>query len=517
MSEVQNLIDNAMINMIVDFETLAALVTRLGIEVVNDKTKPYAAWTDGQSIFLNEYAITEMNKMKTDTDSNGNTHNVEITSKELIFVIAHELMHILNETNERGNRMGILFDDVSPSGKAKHELWNIATDYEINSLLYFNVNLNSDSNKSISKSVGHKPDWVMFDAKYKDVPAEDIYKELLEQTGMSGGNKGKNGNYSFSVRDGNGMTFTFDPNNDDSNSGNGGQSDGQDNQDGQNSQDTSNSKGNNSSNDQSDQEQQNNQNQKGNSKPKNGTGLRFGLGANVPMIDEMTKAEIKAKIGDALQNSSSSSKGIGTGMSAFNRLLDMLFKPQPFDWRRALTRYIKSFMKENYTWNKPSRAGIANGLILPSASTTPKLHVAIAVDTSGSIGDRELTLLMNHVFTILSQFRTFTVDLWCCSTHVHEDTFTVYTSANKSKINQFKIQSDGGTDMSANFPFIEKKYQGRDKPDLLMIFTDGEDRLSGDETTRTKYPVLWLIVDNKEFKKPKYIPGEAYYFNTKDM
>jgi len=508
MSDVQNLIDNAMINMIVDFETLAALVTRLGIEVVNDKTKPYAAWTDGQSIFLNEYAITEMNRMKTDTDSNSNKHNVEITSKELIFVIAHELMHILNETNERGNRMGILFDDVSPRGKAKHALWNIATDYEINSLLYFNVNLSQDSSRSISKSVGHKPDWVMFDAKYKDVPAEDIYKELLEQTGMSGDGKGKNGNYSFSVNDSSGMTFSFDPNNnDDSNSGGGGQSNKKD------DNDTSDSDGNNSQDKQSNQ----GQDQNGNDKPKNGTGLRFGLGASVPTIDEMTKAEIKAKIGDALQNSSSSSKGIGTGMSAFNRLLDMLFKPQPFDWRRALTRYIKSFMKENYTWNKPSRAGIANGLILPSASTTPKLHVAIAVDTSGSIGDRELTLLMNHVFTILSQFRTFTVDLWCCSTHVHEDTFTVYTAANKNKINQFKIQSDGGTDMSANFPFIEKKYQGRDKPDLLMIFTDGEDRLSGDETTRTKYPVLWLIVDNKKFEKPKYIPGEVYHFDVKDM
>jgi predicted metal-dependent peptidase len=170
-------------------------------------------------------------------------------------------------------------------------------------------------------------------------------------------------------------------------------------------------------------------------------------------------------------------------------------------------------MKDNYTWNKPSRAGIANGLILPSTSTTPKLHVAVAVDTSGSIGNPELELLMNHVFTILSQFKHFTVDLWCCSTHVHEDTFTTYTASNKSKLSEFKIQSDGGTDMSKNLEFIDKKYAGN-KPDVVMIFTDGFDSLSGDTETRTSYPIVWLIVDNKAFVKPAHIPGAVYPFET---
>ena len=125
----------------------------------------------------------------------------------------------------------------------------------------------------------------------------------------------------------------------------------------------------------------------------------------------------------------------------------------------------------------------------------------------------ELELLLNHVFTILTQFKQFQVDVWCCSTHVHENTFTTYTAANKNTLHDFKIASDGGTDMSANLPFIEKKYAGK-MPDVVMIFTDGFDDLNGDTKTRTKFRIIWLIVDNKNFKKPALIPGAVYPFET---
>ena len=121
---------------------------------------------------------------------------------------------------------------------------------------------------------------------------------------------------------------------------------------------------------------------------------------------------------------------------------------------------------------------------------------------------------MNHVFTILSQFKQFQVDVWCCSTHVHENTFRTYTAANKSKLKDFKVESDGGTYMKANLDFIKKKY-AKKMPDVVMVFTDGFDDLNGDSETRTSYPILWLIVDNKDFKKPAKIPGAVYPFETR--
>ena len=455
MSKLNDLINDAIITMIVEFPTLSYLVSRIGVTVTNRPEIKACAFTNGTAIYINECAIDKMNEMKTDTGNNGKTYDVTINKHKLIFIIAHELMHMLNNTWSRGEAIGIYSDDISAKGRAKNELWNIATDYEINSLLRNNECEDSYGRKS-SKSVGDMPDWVCYDDKYKNMPAEKIYEQLLSEMK-------ENGDGEMSLQSG-GMSFTFDGNND-------GQGENQD--------------------------------------DKQSNGLEYGLDKHMPYLDETTKEEVAAKIGDILGNA----KQQGTGMSAFDRALEIFFKPQPFNWRRALTRYMKSFIKDNYTWNKPSRAGIANNLILPSSHQTPRLHVAIAVDTSGSIGNSELELLLNHVFTILSQFKSFQVDLWCCSTHVHEETFTTYTASNKSELKNFKMASDGGTDMSANFPFIEKKY-AKKMPDTVLIFTDGYDNLNGDTTTRTKFPVVWLIVDNKDFVKPKLIPGAVYEFNT---
>lgn len=479
--DLDKIIEQAMIVMVVEFHTLAYMISKIGIEVVDNPSVPAAAYTNGKSIYINKYAINKMNEMKTEIGKNGKVYNVEIGKQELVFILAHELMHLLNNTYERGERIGILADDFSPKGKAKNELWNMATDYEINDLLYSNHS--SSDNKS--KPIGNKPDWVCWDPKYSGMPAEKIYEDLLQ-----GCNMDSNGRMSFQVGD---MQFTFDNNS----------------QNQSNNQDDNDSEGNGNNGDQPG-DSDDNQN-KGNGKgqgDKNGNGLSFGLDKHLPFVDDQTKAEVMAKVAEVMGG-----KSQGTGMSAFDRALEIAFKPQPFNWRRALTKYMKSFMKDNYTWNKPSRAGIANGLILPSPSQTPKINVAIAVDTSGSIGDKELQLLLNHVYTILTQFKAFTIDLWCCSTKVHEDTFMTLTASNKSDINKFHVESTGGTDMSANFPFIKKKYQ-KQLPDVVMIFTDGYDNLSGDTETRTPYPVVWLIVDNKDFKKPTKMPGVAYEFST---
>ena len=476
MSKVDDMVNDAMLTMLTEFGVLAYLVSRIGVTVIDDDQQNAIAYPNGKSIYINRLVIDKMNEQGTDTDNEGHTYDITINKDKLIFVIAHEVMHILNNTNDRGELLSILLDDTSQENLAKHKLWNIATDFEINSLLKNNKTSNNNGNDT-AKPIGEMPGFGCYDDKYIGIPAEKIYEELYNQA--------KQNNYS-SVSAG-GMTYKLD----DDNAGN--QNDG-DSSDG-NDQGQGSSNGNNNNN------------------GKQPNGLTYGLDKHMPYADKMTEAEVAAKVNDVLTNMANNGNGIGTGMSAFDRALEIFFKPQPFNWRRALTKYIKSFMKDNYTWNKPSRAGIANGLILPSPHVTPKLHVAIAVDTSGSIGNTELELLLNHVFTILTQFKQFQVDVWCCSTHVHEDTFTTYTAANKNKLNEFKIASDGGTDMSANLPFIEKKYAGK-MPDVVMVFTDGIDNLSGDTTTRTKFPIVWLITDNKNFKKPSLIPGAVYEFNT---
>ena len=139
------------------------------------------------------------------------------------------------------------------------------------------------------------------------------------------------------------------------------------------------------------------------------------------------------------------------------------------------------------------------------------MRIGVAIDTSGSISEADLQDLMNHVFTLLSQFKNFEINLFCVSTKVHEKTLMTLTPTTKKNLVNFKIASNGGTDLKTAFPYIEKQFAG--KPlDLLLYMTDGEDYDVDGSETLTPCPVVWLICGDHDFKRPKKIRGEVYKY-----
>ena len=446
--DMEQLWDAACTDLVLDFTVFSQLLLQIGVKFVWNQSKQVCAWTDGSAIYINEAFIQYYAAHPQQIAQDGSKHNFNITKKELEFILCHELMHLLGLTYDRGKNMGLVQRGaVSDKDIVLHQLWNKATDYEINALLANNENVDMNNNTS-RKPVGIMPDWCLYEEKYIDKSAEEIFKELLQDYEK------------------NPQQYTFDKN-----------------------KDGTNGKG-----------------QSRNGQGNNIAGLP-GLDEHLPMLDDTTRNEIIQKIANVTSHS-----GQGVGSTAVSRLLEMTFKPIPFDWKKALTRYIRGWIKDNYTWTKPSRAGIAAGLILPSSSKTPCMHIGVAIDTSGSVGDDELQTMMNHLFSILGQFKQFTVDVWCNSTQVHENTWKRFTTANKSEIKDYKFESDGGTDLIQSFHFIDKKYKG-DKLDLLLYMTDGEDyNIDGNDEITTNFPVIWLILDNNDFKKPSHIKGAVYPF-----
>lgn len=433
-TDVKDLLDRALIELVLDFPIFSQLITRIGIEVVDKPEDDSIAWTDGKRIYINEATIIKYNADPMVVGESGTKYNRSITKLNLVFILCHELMHLIGLTFERGANMGVCRGAVSQKDIANFRKWNKATDYEINSMLHNNISTDPDSGKKKHKSVGDMPELALYESKYIDKDAETIYKELPDE-------KQDPDKPSF---DGN---------------------------------DTGNGK----------------------------DGLP-GLDAHIPIQDDTTRNEVIGKIAEVL-----GSRTQGTGSSAMDRLIAKTFKPMPFNWKRALTKYIRSWMKDNFSWNKPSRAGIANGLILPSSSQVPKMNIAVAVDTSGSISDVELSTMMNHLFTILSQFKDFQVDLWCVSTHVHEETFMSFNASNKKELANYRTMSDGGTDLRTCLDFMKKKYKAT-KPDLFIMMTDGHDSLNGDTEATLFCPMIWMIIDNPNFKAPSRIKSEVYPF-----
>ena len=430
------LIDKALGTLTMTANTYAYLISRIGVTIVN-RNEHVIAYTDGKGIYFNQFEFDFLYEK-------GEIQGVDckLNKENLIFIMCHELMHLLTETFARGKALGIC-------SASDHRLWNEASDYEINWLLH-----NNRDNEGKSVPLGKMPAIGLYDDKYANMTAEEIY-EILKRENQNDKGAGNNSE----GNDGDGSSYD----NDDSNN---------DNVDGNSLSDHC-------------------------------------LDKHMP-IDEMTANEIKAQVEEVLKQTQLQ----GYGDTVLNRINSILFKPVKFDWKRALSKYFKNYLKGNYTWNKPARSGVATGLRLPSIDNVQKLRVGVALDTSGSISDHMLQKLMQHIFTILTQVKQYEVYVWCVSTKPHPETLTKYTPSNKNTVKKFVFASDCGTDLRTTFPFIEKEFAS--KPlDTLIYMTDGYDSLSGDNDVTVPYPIVWLIIDNDGFKKPARIKGEVYPINDR--
>ena len=443
-SGVNELVDNAMVELVLGFPIFANLLARIGVKVTDNKAVPAMAYTDGTGIYINAPFVDYANNNPIVTTKDGREIDQRVTKERMMFILCHELMHLLNLTYDRGLALGIERKVMGTDKEManKFDYWNQATDYEINSLL-----ANNEKADGSRDTIGELPENCLYKSEYRNLTAEEIYKRIYEPLP----------NIEVNICGGSG-----------------------------NDSDTGDN-------------------------PLDVPGNVIGLDIHMPILDDTTRSELTQKVGELLGNRQN-----GTGSSAIDRALEIAYKPIPFNWRKALTKYIRGWMKDNYTWNKPSRAGMANNVILPSAGQTPKLHLAVAVDTSGSISDIELNTMMQHLYTILQQFKDFTIDVWCCGSEVYENTFKTYKACNKKDIVNFKFESDGGNDMRKNFAFLEKHYKGQDKPDVFLILSDFYDPLNGDNETTSICPVIGLVIDHPDFVKPSKMKFTAFPFEVEN-
>ena len=437
--DVKELIRQAMVNLTINTQLFAMIAAKVGVEVVENKIDNHLAWTNGHGIYINATRILKDAEEGNFITPNNKTINLTLKRDNLIFLIAHEVGHIVCKHFERAKQLGISFRDTSAENRRKFELWNIAADHEINLILKYNE---KEGKKS---PIGEILETALCDDKYRNMPAEKIYRQLLEEEKEHPNNKQNQ----FAI------TLTNE--------------------------------------------------KTGETKQVDASGL-------LQELNDITLDQFKQIVSEAFGNRN---QGTGDLNSAFDRFFDLGQIIKPFNWKKALTKYIRGWMKNNYTWNIPSRAGLASGLTLPSAGKTPKLHLAVAVDTSGSISNKELNAMLRHLFIILNQFKEFTIDVWCCGTRVFEETFTTFTNKNKNNLKNYKIISDGCNDMEKNFAFIEKKYTNN-KPDVFICMSDFYDKLNGNKGVRYNGDCIFMVIDHPDFVPPKHIKAEVIPFEIPD-
>lgn len=214
-------------------------------------------------------------------------------------------------------------------------------------------------------------------------------------------------------------------------------------------------------------------------------------GAQEMSADE--QRELAQEIDQAIRQGALTAGKVGSGG---NRAIDQLLQPE-VNWREVLRDFITETCRGNddSTWRQPSRRHLAMGMLRPSGITERVGELVIAIDTSGSIGQHELTKCLSEIKGVCDTVKPESVrilywDTKVCADEVYGD--VVGAKVSLEQLTQTTKPAGGGGTMVQCVPdYIQ---QNNINAQAVIVLTDGY--LGGDWGAWTM-PLLWGILDNK--------------------
>jgi len=158
-------------------------------------------------------------------------------------------------------------------------------------------------------------------------------------------------------------------------------------------------------------------------------------------------------------------------------------------WQEQLRDYVSAFARDDYSWQRPNRRYEETGFTLPSLRNFRCGCVAVAIDTSGSIGQIEFEQFMGELRDILETVKPERLILLQADAEVAD-----YRVLENGETLDDKIQmcGGGGTDFRPVFDRIEEEGE---QPEVLIYLTDAcgsfPDQAPG-------YPVIWAVTTDAE-------------------
>jgi predicted metal-dependent peptidase len=225
--------------------------------------------------------------------------------------------------------------------------------------------------------------------------------------------------------------------------------------------------------------------------PQQGGNSGNGSGGNAPgqqpapqwgKVKDGTKpadqAEQEWKI--AVTQAAQAAKMMGNLPGALARLIDQYVNPQ-VPWQTLLRDFVERTARNDFNWTRPNRRYLQSGIILPTLISDELPKIVIAVDTSGSIGSRELDSFAAEISGILAEFRT-TADVL----YVDADVAGVETFTTDDLPLKLSPKGGGGTDFRPAFQWVDAQDE---TPACLIYLTDTYGTFPDAEPD---YPTLWV-------------------------
>jgi len=194
--------------------------------------------------------------------------------------------------------------------------------------------------------------------------------------------------------------------------------------------------------------------------------------------------QIKDKWKKLLGEASAYAKQQGNMPSGMERLVDIMLNDK-INWKSLLYKYITRELPFDYSYNRPSKRSRALGIYMPSVKRE-SINIAISVDTSSSISQKELSEFLGEIVSIAKSFNNINMTLIICDNEI-KDVYEV-RNGNIQTILDLKIHGGGGTSFTTPLNYIKDNLPNTK---FTIFFTDGYgDRISlGDYN----FNIIWLL------------------------
>ena len=203
---------------------------------------------------------------------------------------------------------------------------------------------------------------------------------------------------------------------------------------------------------------------------------------------QMKQLEAQSKI-EAIQ-SAKLAKQAGKLPSSIERIVDEMVNVIT-PWHEKLERYMTSKVKDGYSWNRPNRRFVGQGIYLPGYDYVPRMgEIVLAVDTSGSLSSKELAYFNAHINRILETCLPEKVTVIYCDYDIGGT--EEYTSDDLPIV--LNPVGGGGTSFRPVFEWLDS-YDG--EVECLIYFTDGWG--DQDDLDEPAVDTVWLTTDREEF------------------
>lgn len=182
-------------------------------------------------------------------------------------------------------------------------------------------------------------------------------------------------------------------------------------------------------------------------------------------------------------------KARGEVPGALQRLVEQLIEPK-VDWQDKLAAsVVKRLGGGMHDWKMPDTTFVVfnDPVYQPSRRGKGVGTAVVAVDTSGSVGDRELRIMGGAMSGIFEQAMPETVYVMDCDAQVH----SVREMDRPTDIEAVEmirsVEGGGGTKFQ---PVFDKIAELGIEPNVVVYLTDGY----GDQPRDPGYPVVWAII-----------------------